>query len=207
MIPFKLLQVEANPLELDAMLKKEVPGYPGDPGSAEVVTYFVASAFGVIDQEPDERILERSRALQTLHVSDAPWNDALVFEKVAIALNGIIPDHHLLEAASAAELALAVTVMNKIKKKTPEWGREVITYIRGAMREWGVNCYPKVLTFAQEEFDNPDLRKLCSSIQSSSDYKAIHQDGIIYVPDDSDTMKAQLHKLSLVQEYVNIMLK
>lgn len=206
MIPFKVLKADANPLDLDAALKKEIPGYPGEPGSAEVVTYFVASAFGAIDRDPDERVLEKARALQTCHVSKAPWTDPLVFEKTVLALNGFEPAHNVVESSSPAEVAAAVCVMKKLKPKN-DFNKDVTQYIRAIMREWGIVCYPKCLAWAQEEFTNPELKEFCKQVGSDSNYKKIHQEGMTYEPKDDEPLSVQLHKLSLVQDYVNSVMK
>jgi len=206
MISHKVLKADANPLDLDAALKKEVPGYPGEPGSSEVVTYFVASAFGELEKEPDERVLEKARALQTCHISKAPWNDAIVFEKVVLALSGFEPDHQMIEAASPAEIAAGVCVMNRLKPKN-KFDREVIYYIRGIMHDWGIVCYPECLEFAQEDYTNPELKELCERVGKSNEYKKVHQEGMTYEPKEDEPLSIQLNKLSLIQDYVNSVLK
>lgn len=191
-----------DPLVLDKALKREISGYPDDVG-CEAVADVIGTSYQAIDVEPDQSVVEKGCALLLCHTSDAPWTDVVVFEKVVDALSGFEPDHTILEGTSPAQVGLAACVMKKIR--SVKFNDNVVSYIRGIMREDGIVCYPECLAFAQEEYMTKDLRELCKAVGGKTG-KRPNVEGVVHDLESDDPIEVQLAKLSLMQEYVNSVL-
>lgn len=200
MLTYKEMDRFGDPLVLDKALKREISGYPDEVG-CEAVAEAVGTSFADIGVEVDHVVVEKGCALLLCHTSDAPWTDLVVFEKVVDALSGFEPDHTALEGSSPAQISLAVRVMKSLRPKV-DFNHNVVSYIRGIMRDNGIVCYPDSLSFAQEEYLTNDLKELCKSVQARSGARP-NVEGVTYNMESDDPIEVQLAKLSLVQEYVN----
>jgi len=200
MLTYKEMDRFGDPLVLDKALKREISGYPDEVG-CEAVAEAIGTSFAEIGAEVDQAVVEKGCALLLCHTSDSPWSDLVVFEKVTDALSGFEPDHATLEGSSPAQLSLAACVMKSLRPKM-EYNNNVISYIRGIMRDNGIVCYPECLSFAQEEYLTNDLKELCKSVQERSGGRP-NVEGITYNLESEAPIEVQLAKLSLVQEYVN----
>lgn len=91
----------------------------------------------------------------TLHLMPSFYWDGIVFEKTAIALDGVEPNPDILEEASPASLAWAVVESRWILRPHPAWefGHEPRAYAGVVMARAGFVVAPDELAFAQRALD------------------------------------------------------
>lgn len=83
--------------------------------------------------------------------------DGIVFEKTALAFDGVAPNPDILEEASPARLAWAVVeaawIIRAAKDATWEWGHEPRAYAGVVLARAGFVLAPEQLSFAQNALD------------------------------------------------------
>ena len=100
---------------------------------------------------PNEESKNKLMAIKVLMASESFWNDWEVFEKICIAFNDRVPNFHVMDDLSTAELTLAVRLASKLKKRS--FGSEVQAYVASEGSEDGYILLPEDLAFAQEKLD------------------------------------------------------
>ena len=100
---------------------------------------------------PNEESKNKLMAIKVLMASESFWNDWEVFEKICIAFNDRVPNFHVMDDLSTAELTLAVRLASKLKKRS--FGSEVQAYVASEGSEVGYIILPEELAFAQEKLD------------------------------------------------------
>lgn len=99
---------------------------------------------------------QKIRALQAVHRSVMPWHKWQVFEKVAQAFNGNIPNFKVMQALSLEELYAAVDILDTLKKT--EFNDEVRLFMAGIVLHEDVFFVPPPLDFIQLEVSQPHYR-------------------------------------------------
>lgn len=83
--------------------------------------------------------------------------DGIVFEKTALAFDGLLPNPDILEEASPARLAWAVVeadwIIRAAKDASWEWGHEPRAYAGVVLARAGFVLAPEQLSFAQNALD------------------------------------------------------
>lgn len=103
----------------------------------------------VVSEHNRQKIL----AVQTLHVSPAPWEKWQVFEKVCQALNNNIPSFDVMQVPSLDQLYSAVDIMDTIRRES--FNDEVKNYMAAAVLNEDVFFTPAPLEFIQMEVSRP----------------------------------------------------
>lgn len=93
----------------------------------------------------------------TLRTVPAFYWDAIVFEKTALALDGVSPNPEILEEAAPAHLAWAVVeaawIIRAAHDTVWEWGHEPRAYAGVVLARAGFVLAPEQLSFAQNALD------------------------------------------------------
>jgi len=135
----EFLELTTSPLRYE---KLPITGWPDlDPAT---VVIELEEQFLRRGMSPVQGVIEKVMAIQTIMKTHAPFDDAHVFTKVAIAIGGNEPMFGYLEVPSIAEMSLAAAVMKKLRPDE-SFGVEVKRFVRAAMREEGVGEYPKAM--------------------------------------------------------------
>lgn len=96
---------------------------------------------------------QKIRALQACHVSPLPWTAWQVFEKVAHAFNGTLPNFTIVQMLDLEELYGAVDMMSFIHKE--KFSDEVKLYMAGTILHEDIFFVPPPLDFLQMEVSQP----------------------------------------------------
>lgn len=108
----------------------------------DIDTWCANAVYNEYPSEGDEILAE-----SVCHTSELPWEDAEVFKRIALAINGreILPiDQEL----SVPEIAKAVYKMHKVFPEE-EFNDTVASFIAAQCVEEGYTVVPKVLAFVQ----------------------------------------------------------
>lgn len=101
---------------------------------------------------PNEESKNKLMAIKVVMANEYFWNEWEVFEKVCTALNSRVPVFQTMDDLSIGELALAVHLVSKLKRRP--FGIEVKAYVASEAQEEGYVMLPEVLSFAQEQLDS-----------------------------------------------------
>lgn len=111
-------------------------------------------------------------AAHTLLLVPSFYWDGVVFEKTALALDGVEPNPEMLEEATSAQLAWAVIEAAHIRshhsEPVPPFDHEPCVYAAVVMHREGLVVAPEQLQFAQEHLDGlngPLARDLYSEVE------------------------------------------
>ncbi len=106
------------------------------------------------------------QTVKTIHVSNAPWEQWQVFEKVVQGLNNNIPSWTLMQAPSLEQLFVCIDIMEGLRHA--EFNSEVKLYMAGAVLNEDVTYVPPPLDFIQSEVSQPYYRcKDCGNEDSA----------------------------------------
>jgi len=111
---------------------------------SETVWSEIEAEFGAT---PSVHSRNKINALKTMHIVDTPWTEWEVFNIVAQALNGNIPDFRILQKPSPLEVAFAVEVMRKVKER--EFSSEIARFVAAAFLNEEIVYLPPPVEFAQ----------------------------------------------------------
>ena len=104
---------------------------------------------------PVPEVKNKINALKVFLQTDKFYYDAHVFENIVMAVNDYYVDPDAIQLANPEEITYAVRALLPLKDElNPEFGREVIGYIRTSCRRAGMLKYPHMLQFAQPEYDS-----------------------------------------------------
>lgn len=130
------------------------------------------------------------QCIQTIRVSEKPWNSWPVFEKVVQVLNGNLPDWEVMQAPSLEHLYAGVDILDQIEKK--EFSDEVKAYMAAAVLHEDVFFVPPPLDIIQPEVAQPYYHcKDCGNENAAlfhdatcdSCTRAFANGGILFEPD------------------------
>lgn len=196
---------DAHPIVLDLALIKAF--------SLEWLTWepetIWASILDMFKSNVSEHNRAKIMALQTMHVSQAPWEHWQVFEKVIQALNNNVPRFDVMQAPSLEQLYAGIDIMDTLRRE--EFSQEVKSYMSAAVLHEDVFYVPAPLDFIQVEVSQPYYR--CDDCGST--YSALFHDGVCdnctqkFDPDQGLTMRPKPElleaglgkKMSLVVRY------
>lgn len=112
------------------------------------------------------------QALRTLHINEWFWTKWEVFCWITQALNNNIPDFHVLQKPSLAQILSAVEIADMVRTGE-EYSQEVQDWIAASMMDEGVFYAPSPITFCQDEIERllvelkvEDSGKLIAAVQS-----------------------------------------
>jgi hypothetical protein len=136
------------------------------------------------------------QTIRTLHVSNSPWEQWQVFEKVIQGLNNNIPRWDLMQVPGLEQLYAGVDMIDHIRRV--DFAPEVRLYIAAAVLNDDVTYVPPPLDFVQVEVSQPYYHcKDCGNEDS-----ALFSDGVC----DTCTQKfspeqglSMLPKMELIQ--------
>lgn len=149
---------DSHPVVLDFALQKQF-GLEWHRWEAETVWDEVQQEFGT---QISELCRQKIRALQSVHVSKAPWSSWIVFEKVAVVFNGTLPIFNVSQILSLEELYAAVDILDFIRKE--KYSDEVKLYMAATVLHEDVFFVPPPLDFIQLEVSQPNyLCKDCGN--------------------------------------------
>jgi hypothetical protein len=101
---------------------------------------------------PNEESKNKLMAIKVVMANEYFWQEWEVFEKICVAFNSRVPIFQTMDDLSIGELALAVHLVSKLKKRP--FGIEVKAYVASEAQEEGYVMLPEVLSFAQEQLDS-----------------------------------------------------
>jgi hypothetical protein len=143
---------DAHPLALDVVLLKHF--------ELEWLTWLPDTLFFEIEQTFTTSIAEVNKlkilAAQTLHVTDAFWEEWEIFEKTIWALNGMVPRVEVIQPPDLPMLFAGVEMANDIRKET--YGEEVSRYCAAVFLYEHVHYAPSPLTFCQPYLTQPTFK-------------------------------------------------
>lgn len=145
---------EAHPLALDLVLLKHF--------ELEWLTWLPDTLFFEIEQTFTTSIAEVNKlkilAAQTLHVTDAAWEEWEIFEKTVWALNGMVPRTDTIQPPDLPLLFAGVEIQNSIRVETH--GEEVARYCAAVFLHENVHYAPEPLSFCQPYITQPTYKCL-----------------------------------------------
>lgn len=143
---------EAHPLALDVVLLKNF--------ELEWLTWLPDTLFFEIEQTFTTSIAEVNKlkilAAQTLHVTDACWEQWEIFEKTVWALNGMVPRVDTIQPPDLPMLMAGVDMINSIRQET--YGEEVARYCAAIFLYENVFYAPDPLSFCQPYISQPTYK-------------------------------------------------
>ena len=148
---------EAHPLVLDFLLLKKL-GYEWYGWEPETVWTEVARATKAPNISEANR--NKVQAMLTVHKTDTSFQRWEVFEKIVMALNGVVPRFDVMQKPDLGQLVLGVGIVLKIRVEP--FSDEVARYVAAALLTDGVVWAPEPLRFA-----NPHLRRLAGPLHDT----------------------------------------
>ena len=142
-------------------------------------------------------------AMVTLYVTNSPWRDSTIFEKIVWALNGHIPNMLSMETPPPYYVGYAVTIMKHLNKDE-KFSEEVNKYIASVLLEYGQCLAGDPLQesqpFIDRFYENTDLQK---EVETAWDKEQTNEKLELFTPDAEDPISAQLSKLVVNKLYLN----
>lgn len=131
-----------------------------------------ASILDMFKSNVSEHNRAKIMAVQTMHVSHAPWMQWQVFEKVIQALNNNVPNFDIMQAPSLEQLYAGIDIMDTLRRE--EFSDEVKQYMGAAVLHEDVFYVPSPLDFIQVEVSRPFYQ--CGDCNST--FLAAFHDGV-----------------------------
>lgn len=153
---------DAHPLALDLVLLKHF--------DLEWLTWLPDTLFFEIEQTFTTSVAEVNKlkilAVQTLHVTDAAWEEWEIFEKTVWALNGMVPRTDTIQPPDLPLLFAGVEIQNSIRTETH--GEEVARYCAAVFLHENVHYAPEPLSFCQDYITQPTFKcRDCGQVGSA----------------------------------------
>lgn len=153
---------EAHPLALDVVLLKHF--------ELEWLTWLPDTLFHEIELTFNTSVAEVNKlkilAAQTLHVTDASWEQWEIFEKTIWALNGMIPRIDIIQPPDLPMLFNGVETINSIRQET--FGEQVSRYCAAVFLSEHVHYAPEPMAFCQKYVTQPTYKcKDCDQVGSA----------------------------------------
>lgn len=153
---------EAHPVALDVVLLKHF--------ELEWLTWLPDTLFHEIELTFNTSIAEVNKlkilAAQTLHVTDACWEEWEIFEKTIWALNGMVPRVDTIQPPDLPMLFNGVKCINDIRQES--FGEEVSRYCATVFLYEHVHYAPEPMEFCQKYVTQPTYKcKDCDQVGSA----------------------------------------
>lgn len=152
-----------------------------------------------------EHARAKVQTVKTLHVSNAPWDQWPVFEKIIQGLNNNIPKFEVMQAPSLEQLYAGIDMLDHIR--TREFSDEVKRYMAAAVLHEDVTFVPPPLDFIQLEVGQPFYRCLDCGNEDSAlfhdgtcdtcTHKFDPDKGLSMRPDQEDLLQGRGKNLEL----------
>jgi hypothetical protein len=142
-------------------------------------------------------------AMVTLQVTDLPWTEPPVFEKIVWALNGHVPNMFLMEKPPSYYVAYAIVIMSSLNK-TNGFDDEVKRYIASVLADDGLCVASGPLTMVQPFLDRllPDNFKSEKEAIMKVWEKRQATNLMDLEVDAADLVSAQVSKLAVIELYL-----
>jgi hypothetical protein len=141
-------------------------------------------------------------AMVTLKVTDSPWKEWRILEKVTWALNGHIPNMFIMEKPPSHYLAYAVYIMKGISDE--ELSEECLKYIASVLAEEGIVLAIKPLEQSQKYLDTfIEDKSIIDKVKSKWTELLKYGNLDKYTPDINDQVSAQMSKLLQIELYIH----
>lgn len=153
---------DTHPMVIDLALMKMfgLEWFDWDPAT---INSEVKRAFKT---ELSELARAKIQTVKTLHVSEMPWKEWQVFEKIIQGLNNNIPAWEFMQAPSLEQLYAGIDIMNTIRVHT--FSDEVKLYMAASVLHEEVTFVPPPLDFIQLEIAHPHYTcRVCGHEESS----------------------------------------
>ncbi len=143
---------DAHPVALDVVLLKNF--------ELEWLQWLPDTLFLEIEKTFSTSIAEVNKlkilAAQTLHVTDAAWEEWEIFEKTVWALNGMVPRVDTIQPPDLPMLYAGVAIINDIRQET--YGEEVSRYCAAVFLHEHVHYAPEPLDFCKQYLAQPTYK-------------------------------------------------
>jgi len=140
---------DSHPVVLDyAMLRTFGPEWLGWDGPVIRVEIEHEAGNPVSDHN-----MEKLQAVRAIHVSEQPYLEWHVFEKVIQALNNNMPEFKVVQACTPAQLLAGVNIMHQVRRS--DFDDEVLRYIGACFLNNDLTYCPPPLDEAQEYVSKP----------------------------------------------------
>lgn len=181
-------------IALDRTFGKDWPEW--DEGT---IIKHAAGAFGEIL----DNIKQKIWALQTVIVSDKPWEDFDVFEKVCVVFNGQVPLWTTYQPLDLNEIAFGRGCIDAIKQN--DYDEEVLRYMSATLNSNGVVGLPKDIKFsdANEYIELNDFSRSLKT-QAIGAWDAGVRANIDDNYEDTDAVEVQLYKFELLDDWYKL---
>ncbi len=133
---------DTHPLILDLLLLRKY-GPEWMEWEAETLELRIKSDFRT---DVSDLNMHKIQACKTLHYVDTFWESWEVFVWVAMALNGIPPDFHIMQVPTVAQCMVAVDIANRIRQDVP-FNQELNDYLEQVHMHDGIMVPIEPLTF------------------------------------------------------------
>jgi hypothetical protein len=152
------------------------------------------------------------QAAKTLHINEWYWTKWEVFCWITQALNNNIPDFHVLQKPSIAQLMQSVDAATMVRNDV-EFTPELQMFVAAAMVESGVFYAPKPIDFCQDEIETllDELqidKSLIGQVQSRwREVKQISPEAWARSPEPvlrEDVVDIQVAKLKVACDYLDL---
>jgi hypothetical protein len=111
---------------------------------------------------------QQIQAVKTCHNTEAPWKAWEVFCVVCQALNNNIPNFHMVQKPTIAQVMVALDIMGRIDKHS--FSEEVAKFVAASFLDEGVYYLPPPANFAQEWASAPRYRcAKCGKVDRDDD--------------------------------------
>lgn len=142
----------------------------------------------------------------TLHLMPSFYWDALVFEKTALAFDGIAPNPDILEEASPSRLAWAVVeagwILQKARATTWEFNSEPRAYAGVILLRAGFVLAPEQLSFAQGSLDRERFLSTPIRDEVKARWAKVDKNGLEKLVLTETTVDVQIARLAAVELHV-----
>jgi len=186
----------------DKLLGQEWPGW-----EPETTFEMFKRALGQYPEEKDQNLLMGIRALI---VSPAYWTMPMAFEKISLALNGMIPDvREQEEYISPAQMAFAVSIAKQISPfvqgDVAPFSSDVVMYIAVRLHEHGMVLAAPPFEAAQQALSGQfqDVSVTPDMVQSKL-MEAIESQGTATLDSDNNPVDQQVSQILAMYQYLSL---
>jgi hypothetical protein len=147
---------ETHPIVFDVLLLDK---YGADWYGWEAPTLWreIISDFGIPSISDHNKA--KIQAIRTLHINEWYWKEWEVFNWITQALNGNIPDFHVIQKPTIGQMVNSVEIAS-VARNDEKFDKEVEMFIAGVMVDEGVCYAPPPIDFCQGE-----IRRLLESLK------------------------------------------
>jgi hypothetical protein len=161
-------------------------------------------------QYPEEKDQNLLMAIRALIISPAYWQMPMAFEKISLALNGMIPDvREQEEYISPAQMAFSVTIAKQIspfaQHADATFGPDVVMYIAMRLHEHGMVLAPPPLEAAQQALAGQfqDVTVTPDMVESKL-VEAVQSPDTVVLDSENDPVDQQVSQILAMYQYLSL---